>query len=1004
MALRPTGPSSGSWLRNRKRDKRKRKPVVRTHTNRAVDRSRVWVAALPVFFALSGYGQYPHRADLESVSGRWTGTQAEVVWRTVQEYGTAGFRVVRQVSGGEVPLHDGWIWADITRPVGEYTAVDPEGQEGAGATYRIEELRGEGTVVTLGTWSVTFDEPPAEPVVRAMAAEPLFAPLSEPEPVAAPAAKVRVASNDVFAVTYEALGAVLGLTAGEVADRAAEASLVMRCGGEPVAYWADDAGQRLLFYGRQAKSRYTRHNVYWIEPGSPGAGRLMQRLTPGDEPVEPDPTFVGRVDFEQDLFSMVDHSGTLREDLYFWNHVQVNTSSQQMERTFDAPLEGYAGGDVAVTVRLTGWNDTPANPDHKVEVRFNGTLIGTFTFDGKADVEQTFSASAATVLPSGNGLRIKGILQPGLTSSTFVIQGFSLGYEQHYAPRSGPLEADDGGHGRLAAEGYTDPFVLDVTDPYSPVRVADDNGGLPAGWSWPAGADTRWIYRERAAVPALMPVAAGHGGWLRSATNAVDYLVIAPRAFEGPANALADYRAGQGLRTAVAYYEDICDQFAQGRNTPEAIRSLLIYAHDTWAAAPWMAVLGGWGHYDYYGAQTSADNFLPPLLASDSRTLRPADGLFADLTGDGVPDLAIGRIPAQNVTQFSQYIAKLQAYEAGGVKSWHQNAFFIADNADDGGDFAATNLELSSAAAPRYTPSFTALDTRTAAQVRADIRAAFTNGSGIIHYTGHGSITVFVNLTHEKLLAYDDAKALVNPPVPLFISLTCLIGRFDLYQPTQRSLAEGLVLNASGGSLAVYAPAGLSWNHYAGLFGEELYRLHAGEQADTIGLLLLRARRSFGVLSGLHADAIRTYNLLGDPALKLRGGAGGSPPWWISTLASWRWERLSYLDLAFDGGHPGTELFEEYVSGGADSGLRLTQERGGAAGRAVVRWEQRRGAEDLEYRLMISTNLTSGVWQEAPADMEVVRTVLPDPVRERVEAGLSFSSEQIFMRLEVLSK
>ncbi len=971
-------------MREKRTDKRRRRRLI--------------VGKVLTTGCLSAFANYSHSAEMVSVSGHWTGAQAEVVWSTGIDYGTAGFRVLRQAVGGEVSLDDGWVPADITRPGGDYRVVDVAGAPGGGATYRIEALSREGTIETLGTWRVTFEAPTDQPVMRAMAAEPLFLPMGEPGLAPAPAAKVWVVSNDVYAVSYEALGAVLGLTAGEVADRAAEASLVMRCDDELVAYWPDNG--RLLFYGWQAKRRYTPYNVYWIEPGVPGSGRLMARVAPENEPVSPDLTFMAQVDFERDLVSMVDHSGVLREDLYFWTHI-FSGHATDGERTFSLPLEGYIGGDVEVTVRVTGWTDVLAvDPDHQIDVRMNDTLIGTFTFDGKADAQATVTAPTTSVMGSGNVLKIRGVLQPNVVSSTVVIQGYALAYQQDYGLRGGPLLANDGGHGRLSADGYADPVVLNITDPHDAIRVTDEHGELPAGWSWSAGTDTRWVYRERAAVPALMPAAAGHGTWLRAATNTVDYLVLAPRAFEAPAQRLADYRAGQGLRVAVAVYEDVCDQFAQGRNSPEAIRSLLIQARETWVASPWMVVLGGWGHYDYYGAQTTAVNHLPSLLGSDSRYLRPADGLFADLTGNEVPDLAIGRIPAQSVAAFNGYIDKLQAYEAGGVEGWHGNAFFIADNADGGGDFTATNVDLAVEAVNRYVVTHTTLDSNGVAQVRSDIQAAFTNGSGIIHYTGHGT---YKQLADENLLHYDAVTGMANPSVPLFVSLTCLIGRFDIYLSTQRSLSEGLVLNPNGGSLAVYAPAGLSWNVYAAFFGEELYRLHAGDQADTIGLLLLRARQSFGPLSGLHADAIRTYNLLGDPALKLQGGAGGTPPWWSPTFPQWRWESLSYGELAASAGDPESAGVEAYVLGGGSQGLRLSMEREASGGGVSVGWDQRKVAEDLDYRLMLSTNLVSGSWEVAPVDLPVSEFEHPDPAWIRREAAVPFDSDQLFMRLEVFT-
>ena len=840
--------------------------------------------------ALAGY---PLSADIESVSGCWTGGQAELAWTTGAEYGTAGYRVFRVDDGREVLVHDGTIPADITRPSSTYTVVDRAGKKGAEATYRLEEWRGDGGTLTLGFWTVRFEEAAEQPVavlspdlaVRAASA-------SKGVAVTGPAIRLPVVSNDVYSVSFASIAAGLGLTPAEVGEKARDALLAMRCGNDPVAYLVDETLERILFYGWGATNRYTRKNVFWIEPG---AGLHMQRVPPASVAVPTNQVFSGRQDIEQDLVSMIEHSGVLRDDLYFWTHI-VSGNASAGERTFEVPLGGYASGDVTITVRLTGWNETPSDPDHKAEVRFNNTLIGTVLFDGKADVSATFTALAGTVLPSSNQLKIKGILQAGVVSSTIVVDGFEVAYQQYYAPWVPILKATDGGHARLTSALFTDPLVLDVTNPLQPVWIADAAGVVPAGWSWPVAAGTAWALRERSGIPAVEAESGGNGGWMRATTNAVDYLVIAPRAFKVPAQALADYRASLGLRSVVAIHEDIVDQFAGGLATPEAIRDFLVYAHQQWDMAPWMVVLGGWGHYDYFNAQTALTSYLPSLLGSDSATLRPADALFADVAGDdGVPDLAIGRLPVQSVTQFNAYITKLKAYEAAGSQPRHAKALFAADNADGGGDFTASNLELGAEARNRYTVAYTTLDSNSVDTVRADIRAAITNGSGMVHYTGHGS---YRQLADENLLHYDDVGGMTNSPLLLFASMTCLIGRFDIYLATQRCLAEALVLQPKAGALAVYSPAGLSWNSFAGQFGQEFHRIHAEERVDTIGPLLLQTRRSFGVLNGVHADAIRTYNLLGDPALKLRGGEGNVPPAWIDTIAQWRWERFAVSELA----------------------------------------------------------------------------------------------------------
>ena len=957
-----------------------------------------WSGSVAAVFAL------PERSEvwINHVQGEWTGTSAELVWTVSEARNTLGFQVYRVekegpilLSGAPVPFNSFEPGSSVCRQ------ADRSQVEGAEASYRIDALQVDGSVETVGTWAVQFLEP--APMMAAMSLElPQAAAMV---PSTGPALKVPVESNDLYRVSFADIAGGLGWTESAVSNAVATTNLSMRCGDTPVAYLADTDSQQIIFYGWPATNRYTHTGYFWIEPGS---GIQMQRITPDNIFTASNLTFSSSVHFEEDVATLVEFDDVLRDDLYYWKLVW-----SPAEQPFnDIPLNGYATNDISVRVRVKGYDDNPNFSDHLAEIWFNNNKLGEMAFDGKADVAESFTADASEVLLAGNQLKVKGILQPGVTASRFVVDDFTVTYDRFYHPFGGLLRATDGGNGRLSADQFTNPLVLDVTNPFEPAWIADTNGVIPTGWSWTAATNTQWAMSEWSRVPAAAPQPAGFGSWLCDSTNRVDYLVIAPRVFEAPAQELADYRAGQGLRTAVALYEDICDQFAGGLNTPEAIRECLAYAHSNWTAAPWMVCLGGWGHYDYLGVQTSITSYLPALLGSDSATLRPADGLLADISGeDEVPDLAIGRIPVQSAAEFNGYIAKLKAYETSGVQAGHSNLLFVADNADDGGDFAATNLELGEKAGARYGCVYTTLNfaSNSYNAVRTDIDDAFNAGVGVIHYTGHGSYKSLADRSKQdsqsgspsgNVWNETDATALVNPPVPLFVSLTCIMGRFDIYSSTQRCLAEELVMNPNGGSLAVFAPSGLSWNYYAALFADAMYQLHTQDGVDTLGPLIMKARQSFGPLGGLHAQAIRTYNLLGDPALKLRGGAAGTPPSWVPNYAQWRWEKYGYAELESPVS-TGSTNFNEYAFGGTSS--RLAGEAG-TDEIAPVSWNQRILAEDLSYRLLLSTNLLGGSWEEAPPEMSTIATPLGDGIMERVDADVPFDTKDLFMKLEVNRK
>lgn len=937
-----------------------------------------------------------------------TGGVAEVVWTTESQLRTAAFRVSRREGTDIVPLVEGWLPVDVRLNGGGQTfrVREPARRAGQSGTYLLEETLVDGKVQRVGEWTVRFEQSVSS--ASAKTAAPLAAPAQQPtqEPLSAPAAKVPVTTSDVFAVSYAAIASVLGLSELDVADLAALRQLRMRCGDRMVAYLPDPPRNRLLFYGWPATNRYTRTNFFWIENA---AGEHMSTLPTAPTPVSDDQTFDSVRDLELDRYVQVDVD-ILRDDLFYWDAIVSKAPGDaSAEKVYSVPLDGYAGGAVTMRVRFFGYADNKSlNPDHRVELRFNGVLRATLDIEGTAEAEAVFSVPESDVLPMGNELRVRGVLFPGQSFSYPLLDGYSVAYRRYYAPAADLTRAGRDGNSRLGAGRFSDAVVLDITDPYRPVAVADPVAGIPAGHSWAAEPDSVWAFRERAAIPTLMPVGGGRDSGLRAATNRVDYLVIAPREFESAAQDLANYRVGQGLRVRLAFVEDVYDQFAGGLKTPDAIREFLRYAQQHWAEPPWMVVLTARGHHDYLNGVVTEPNRIPALLTlvSGGGGLKPADGLFADTRNDdGVPDIAVGRIPARSLTALQNYINKLKAYEALGPQPYHARAVFIADLDDpEAGFFSLTNEAMAARAAARYSCELHTLNTEAVSEVRSAALGAFTGGAGLIHYTGHGTHNLVAHST-RILLQNADFASMSSPQMPVVLALTCLIGRFD--HMTAVYLGEQMVLSAEGGAVAVYAPTSISWNYFAEQLGVQIHRVHAEEGVGTLGLALVRARQTLG--GGSYSDALRTYTLLGDPAIKLGGGGGATTPAAAArTFAAWRWERFTPAQLTDpavsgpDATAPGKTWtnFDDYVYGGETPGLRIF-EVDDDTGRGQIEWTQRILPADLEYRLWITSDLRAP-WQLAPPDTVITRTPQPDGATEHVRAAIRFEGAHLFVKLEVI--
>src|SRR5258708_38697980 len=75
------------------------------------------------------------------------------------------------------------------------------------------------------------------------------------------------------------------------------------------------------------------------------------------------------------------------------------------------------------------------------------------------------------------------------------------------------------------------------------------------------------------------------------------------------------------------------------------------------------------------------------MMVASYEGLVPSDGAIADLDGDGLADLPIGRIPAVSAGELTAYVNKVKAYESGAAGAWAKQVLMAADAPDAAGDY-----------------------------------------------------------------------------------------------------------------------------------------------------------------------------------------------------------------------------------------------------------------------------------------------------------------------------
>ena len=286
-------------------------------------------------------------------------------------------------------------------------------------------------------------------------------------------------------------------------------------------------------------------------------------------------------------------------------------------------------------------------------------------------------------------------------------------------------------------------YGVDVTNPASPLWLKLQRTRSTAQFKAQAG--HRYLLASRAGLLAprvSKPLSTG----LRDSWNQAEYVLIAPAAYLEAAEPLLERRQDQGLTTKAVSFEEITSQFGYGKPSAEAIRDFLTYAFHNWhePSLKYVVLLGD-ASYDprnFTGLDQGAP--LPALWVKTSYLWTSSDPTLGAVNGeDGLPDLAIGRLPATTVEEAEALVQKVLAWEDG-AQSLDGKAILVADNPDIAGDFEADIADVqASFLGGRETQSI--LLREHGANTRGEVLNALDGGASLLSYVGHGGPAVWAS-------------------------------------------------------------------------------------------------------------------------------------------------------------------------------------------------------------------------------------------------------------------
>ena len=246
----------------------------------------------------------------------------------------------------------------------------------------------------------------------------------------------------------------------------------------------------------------------------------------------------------------------------------------------------------------------------------------------------------------------------------------------------------------------------------------------------------------------------------------------------------------------------------------------------------------------------------------------------------GLPDIAIGRIPVKNETEAETAVNKIELYINSSFGNWEKNIVFIAD--DENQNIHVNQADQIAQFVEKWYPEYNVakiyidayprqqtLGGNLYPQAREDILKHFTQGAKIINFTGHGGINY---LTDERILTNADIDNLNNiNNLPVFITSSCDVGRFDYYERQSHinkdSPAERALHNPHGGAIAMITAARHAFSEQNFTLNQNIFNhiLHSttGKRVMRLGDVVMLAKRQ------TNDDNMRCFILLGDPAIAL---------------------------------------------------------------------------------------------------------------------------------------
>lgn len=618
------------------------------------------------------------------------------------------------------------------------------------------------------------------------------------------------------------------------------------------------------FWGKGVDTPETDTAMYYLVSGPSAGKRIATKVA------RPVAGTVTSANYSQEFFQK-QRSTYLQQVLNgdaenYWGAPILATA----DTTYNFTLTGVDFASVQSTLELKfqGYSVFPVD-QHNVQITLNGNSLAPATGTGRTPFSKQYTIPTSHLREGANTIVFRSSSPAGDFS---LFDSIRIGFARKFVAAQNNARFYTTNFRLAKLEGFSSQNVrvFDMTAENSPVLWTNLNviqEGPTYSVRMPADRGRSMYAVEDSGLQQAVSITANAPAGLKAAANAAQLVIITHQNWMAQAQTWANYRIGQGFSVKIVEVSKIYDEFNYGDLSSLAIRDFLRHAENNWQTAPNYVLLLGDASYDSRNYQgLGYNNFVPTHIVNTVFMETGSDDFLADFNGDGLSEMAIGRIAGRNSQTISNVFAKVTAFEAALPTPQSRGAVFAFDcyDAVNNYDFSQYSTTLKNQL-PGNVPS--TMVGRCTSGAQTTLINALNAGPYVVNYSGHGTTGAwggadfFANSVVSQLTNANNQS--------IYTMLTCLNGYF--LHATNPSLAESLVHLTTGGAVAAWASTGETTPDEQNAMANRFYQRLGVGSLERMGDLVNDAKT---VISG-GSDVRLSWALIGDPMLKVRNASVG---------------------------------------------------------------------------------------------------------------------------------